>query len=257
MIESLSLSFGEKDRFAEIPFSQGARGDLRAGISLKAAGNMRPGLPESRRNREALFCALGLAARRVFACRQVHSRKVLPIRALEAGSHTLLEADGLVTDLQQAVLTVTVADCLPLFIRDKKTGAFGLLHSGWKGTGIATRAIDCMRSLYGSEPKNLEVIVGPGIGSCCYAVDEERYLRFRELFGLESASSRGNRFFLDLRKANLLLLQEMGVEDIRVVRDCTSCNPALASFRRDGPQACVHMLAVLGTFDPYTGAHHE
>jgi hypothetical protein len=45
-----------------------------------------------------------------------------------------------------------VADCLPIFVYDRRGGAFALLHSGWKGTGI---------------------------GACCYAVDAARAEGFR------------------------------------------------------------------------------
>jgi copper oxidase (laccase) domain-containing protein len=46
--------------------------------------------------------------------------------------------------------------------------------------------------------------------------------------------------------ANIRLLQDAGVEVIRMVADCTSCTPRLGSFRRQGPADYTLMLAWIG-----------
>jgi copper oxidase (laccase) domain-containing protein len=97
----------------------------------------------------------------------------------------------------------------------------------------------------GALPADLAVTLGPGIGSCCYAVDEERFARFLRVFGEGSVRRWQGRPFLDLQGANLEILRRAGVEDVAVVRSCTACTPALASFRRDGP-SFAHMLAFVG-----------
>jgi copper oxidase (laccase) domain-containing protein len=51
---------------------------------------------------------------------------------------------------------------------------------------------------------------------------------------------------LDLRGANVALLEGAGVEDIAVVGDCTCCSRALGSFRREGPERFTRMLAYMG-----------
>jgi len=67
---------------------------LRAGISLRAAGDLRLGSPA----REPFFRALGLPQESVYACRQVHSRRVLALRGKSPGEAAVVEADGLATD---------------------------------------------------------------------------------------------------------------------------------------------------------------
>jgi YfiH family protein len=227
---------------------------LRAGISLRAAGDLchpeRYAEQGDRRSAAACAEARGRFLRRLEAdpgrlryCRQVHSRKVLWVDG-DSGSE-VREADGLLTGAGSPVLAVTVADCLPIFLLDRATGAFGILHSGWRGTGILESALQLLNARAGSRPRDLMVTLGPGIGSCCYAVDGKRYESFRREFGPGSVRRSAGRLFLDLQAANLRLLEEAGVEEINVVRACTACTPVLSSYRRDGP-GFAHMLAFIG-----------
>ena len=131
----------------------------------------------------------GFAARhridreRLYGLRQVHSRNVQVIDRQTAGEIAAIEADGLLSAEADAVLSVTVADCLPIFLVDRRTGAFGVVHSGWRGTGIVREALAVLSSRFGSRPGDVTVVVGPGIGSCCYAVPEERAAFFASEYG--------------------------------------------------------------------------
>jgi hypothetical protein len=196
--------------------------------------------------RGRLFSALGTDPGRVRCVRQVHSRTVVRIDGTESADGPFPEADGMVSDLPDLLLTVTVADCLPIFLVDRRTGAFGLVHSGWKGTGIVVEAIRVMEAAYGARTADLAVTIGPGIGPCCYPVSADRYERFRAGFGPGSVQ-RGvdGGYRLDLRAANAALLEREGAGEVTVVSDCTSCNPLLGSFRRQGA-AFTRMLAFIG-----------
>lgn len=142
-------------------------------------------------------------------------------------------------------LAVTVADCMPIFLSDRAGGAHGILHSGWKGTGIVAVALDLMHSRWGTEPADLEVVLGPCIGACCYRVDEARAEAFAAQWGEAAVRIGGDGApHLDLRAANITLLQQRGVERITVVSDCTACSEILGSFRREGAQRFTRMLAV-------------
>jgi YfiH family protein len=202
--------------------------------------------------RRSFLSSLGVDHARVFFLRQIHSKKVInperdpePFKEIWKGSWP--EGDGLITGDRETVLCVSVADCLPVFLHDTHTGAFGLLHSGWKGTGIVEAAVEKMRRDLGSLPSNLRVILGPCIGPCCYNVDLQRYDLFFRRFGEKSVKKRGSEYYLDLKAANVSLLEREGVQDITIVDDCTSCNTDLGSFRRDG-DGFTHMLAVVGYF---------
>jgi YfiH family protein len=146
-----------------------------------------------------------------------------------------------------AVLSVTVADCLPVFLADRRTGAFGIVHSGWRGTGIVREALALMTTWFGSQPAEVAAVIGPGIGACCYTVPEERAVRFAAEYGSDTIQrGEDGTLRLDLRAANIHLLDGAGVQEIGVVTDCTSCSKKLGSFRRQGPAEYTLMLAWIG-----------
>lgn len=229
--------------FKGIPLDGGPR----AGISLALAGDMDLAKRHDLPWRAALFAAIGVAPDRVRCVHQVHSLRVVRIDGSEPFDGPFTDADGMVTDRPDLLLSVTVADCLPIFLADRRTGAFGLVHSGWKGTGIVVEALRLMRSAFGTRIADLAVTIGPGIGPCCYTVPAGRHQEFQARFG-PAAAPRGpdGTLRLDLRAANVSLLEREGLEQVAVVRDCTSCDPRFGSFRREGPAAFTRMLAFVG-----------
>ena len=66
---------------------------------------------------------------------------------------------------------------------------------------------------------------------------------FASRYGEAAVVRDGGPPRLDLRAANLVLLDEAGVQDVSVITECTSCTPWLGSFRRQGPEQYVLMLA--------------
>ena len=83
-------------------------------------------------------------------------------------------ADGLVTQDPDIILTLKVADCVPIFLHDPSKNIIGLVHSGWRGTveNIVLNAIQLMEK-NGTDTGDIRCILGPAIGICCYEVDEE------------------------------------------------------------------------------------
>jgi hypothetical protein len=189
------------------------------------------------------LASLGVAQSRARSVRQVHSRTVVLADGQPAGELAAAEADGMVTRREDLLLTVTVADCLPVFLHDTGTGAFAVLHSGWKGTGIVGEALRLMAEAFGTRPRDVAAALGPGIGACCYEVPAERCEEFRARFG-PGAVREPRR--LDLRAANVALLEAAGVGGVSVVEECTCCSPRLGSFRRQGTGGFTRMLAFIG-----------
>ncbi len=256
MSKSISLAGSVNGMFVEIPLGNAAapssaqgRRPVRAGISLLKAGDMSPWRADSVPRRQALLHGIGWPDWGVYAVHQAHTLKVERVSGRAPSELASLTADGLICEYGERLLTVTVADCLSIFIVDPLSGAFGIVHSGWKGTGIVREAIRRMRVELGVGPERLAVSIGPGIGPCCYGVSRERFEEFRSRFG-ETAVSRegGDEHRLDLRRANVALLEEAGVTDITVISDCTSCGRGFGSFRREGPAAFTRMMAFIGPF---------
>ncbi|MDR2159309.1 MAG: polyphenol oxidase family protein [Treponema sp.] len=256
------LDFREEPLCASFPFiyeGEAVKG-IRCLVSSRSAGNMVYSAEGPAPACGALFRTLGLEAGRVRRVRQIHSRRVLAVEGAPAADGDVPAADGMVTADRNVCLSVTVADCLPVFLYDTGSGAFGLLHSGWRGTGIVLSALALMKDRWHTRPEALAAVLGPGIGVCCYSVDEGRAAAFEGDFGgsggpwpLGPVTERrvqpegGPQWYLNLRAANARLLAAAGVRHIAVCGDCTFTGERLGSYRREG-KSYTRMMALTGYF---------
>jgi len=108
------------------------------------------------------------------------------------GMPVVPNADGLITRNPNTVLAIYVADCGPIWLADRKTGAIGLLHSGKKGTegNILTIALGQMSRHFGTHPNDVVAVLGPCIRIPDYDVD------FASQIG-EQAKNSGIGSYLD------------------------------------------------------------
>lgn len=216
-----------------------------AWLTLRSSGDMR-----SRANRLAALEAIGVDPRRVCMVRQTHSQTVVDAADLvhaesTADSDERVEADGIVSAPGGPYLAVGVGDCAPLYLADLRTGAYALLHSGWRGTGILRVAVERLAREFGSRPADLVLTIGPCISADSYVVDDARareYLRW----GDDAVVYREDRAYLDMRAANAGIARDMGIPAVSVANHCTYTTSRLGSFRREGANAYTGMLALLG-----------
>lgn len=203
---------------------------------------------------------LGTDVNRFVFTDQTHTANVRAVTERDAGKGLVRprdysDTDGLVTNVPHLVLSVFVADCVPVALVDPVHRAIGLVHSGWRGTvgRISARAVSLMRERYGTDPRDLVCAVGPSICQDCYEISEDVAQIFREEFGEQSEdilkSGRPGHDQLDLWKANRIVLREAGVREdhIAVTGICTCCNPDLlfshrASHGRRGNLGAFLML---------------
>ncbi|OGX06516.1 MAG: hypothetical protein A2Z88_04495 [Omnitrophica WOR_2 bacterium GWA2_47_8] len=171
----------------------------------------------------------------VFNIRQVHGNKVV-VASLENVRHRIEQADAVITNTPDVVISVRTADCVPIFLYDSEHHAVGLVHAGWQGTQktIVVQTIRMMNSLWATQTTELKAAFGPAIRKCCYQVGEE----FRRYFPRET-EKRPTGFYLDLVKANHSQLLSLRVkkENIFDSQTCTHCSPHLFSYRREKDQA--------------------
>jgi YfiH family protein len=105
-------------------------------------------------------------------CEQVHGNHVAVVDQTFLGKK-VSATDALVTQEKGLVLVIQTADCCPIFLYDPEEEAVGLIHSGKKGTqlDILTHTISKMREVFGTEPKNLQMALGPCIRPPFYEID--------------------------------------------------------------------------------------
>jgi YfiH family protein len=110
---------------------------------------------------------------------QQHTPTVHTLRSFEDAATDFTEpahvpGDGLITNIPGILLTVQVADCIPVLVFDPVRRAVGAFHAGWRGTvaGIVSVGVEAMRAEYGCDPANMIAAIGPGIGPASYVVGD-------------------------------------------------------------------------------------
>ena len=122
---------------------------------------------------DALAKAVGAA--HVVALTQVHGAAACVIRRGAPPPDSRPEADVLVSDAPDVAVAVRAADCVPLLMADRATGAVAAVHAGWRGTAAraCVAALTAMQREFGTHPKNIVAAIGPCIRPCCYQVGSD------------------------------------------------------------------------------------
>ena len=198
------------------------------------------------RNRARFGQAVGFAADELMTLRQVHGDRLIVItEASDLVQVRGTAGDGLITNRAHLPLAVLTADCFPVVLAAPSLPAAGILHVGRKGTvaRVVPGAISLMYKEFGMSAKAIFAAVGPGVGRCCYEVDEASAEPFVSQFGVDTGvyrPSRPGHLYLDLQQAILLQLSAAGVPSGQVwsANLCTACHSEwFYSYRRDGPRS--------------------
>ena len=140
------------------------------------------------------------------------------------------ECDGLITNEPGVGLVVFTADCTPILLHDPVTGAVGAAHAGWRGTAadIAGKTVHAMVREFGCDPADIRAAIGPNIGGCCFQTDADVPQAMYEVLG-EAAQpwirQENDKYYVNLKEINALLLRRAGVEQVEISTECTACAP--------------------------------
>ncbi|MDD7389779.1 MAG: peptidoglycan editing factor PgeF [Lachnospiraceae bacterium] len=195
------------------------------------------------------FCrAVGCDWEKAILSHQTHTVNVQAVTEdMIKPGRTLMEkkpftdVDGLITEVPEAVLVTSFADCVPLYFLDPVRHVIGLSHSGWRGTvnHMGEVTVNRMKETYGSRPEDILACIGPSICRDCYEVGPEVAEAFQTAFSGKEADqilqkNAAGKYQLDLWKANEQILLNAGIseEHIAVTNVCTCCNPELLFSHR-------------------------
>ncbi len=175
---------------------------------------------------------LGMIEQEPFYLNQVHGDKIYCLDEIDQSlTSGVLMGDAIISNIPNKNIAVFTADCLPVIIYDACLNVVGVVHAGRKGTSlkIVGKTIRRMVERYSSEPKNITVGFGPGVGGCCYEVDSECLEPFRDSYlsiDRFAIEKENKKYMLDLKMANLLDALDEGIlkENIFDCDICTVCN---------------------------------
>ncbi|MFT5794686.1 MAG: YfiH family protein [Candidatus Azotimanducaceae bacterium] len=183
------------------------------------------------RNRQLLQHQASLPATPAWLT-QVHGTGVyVPGSQLETvpGLQRPIEADAAFCQTSGQVLAIMVADCLPILICSRDGKEIAAAHAGWRG--LALGVIGQVVARFASD--DLLAWMGPAIGPCHYEVDAQVRSRFQGSTGF-AVGRDAQHWMLDLYAIARQQLQLAGVNTVSGGGECTFCDPAYYSYRRDG-----------------------
>ena len=197
--------------------------------SLNLGGSVGDDIVHVRENRIRSFSAVGRDPASLHDVWLVHGTDVVHADAPRDLALKPIQADIITTDNPRVTLFMRYADCVPLIVHDPKKGVVALAHAGWLGTvrNVARHTLAALRERYAVDPRNVRAAIGPSIGPDHYEVGVDVAEKFRASFGAQAESllePRGEKFHLNLWKANRLQLEAEGVENIETAEVCTACH---------------------------------
>jgi YfiH family protein len=179
------------------------------------------------------FCAVVLG-------NQVHGLAVARVDSAEGWIHRE-GIDGWVSTGRGILLTVTVADCIPIYLTIPGK-AIALLHAGWRGTagGILADGLSCLLRAVNASASDIVMHCGVGICGACYEVGSE------VMMGCGIPTTGPGPWNLDLRRHLATQAESLGIRRLSVSSWCSAHDRTLFYSHRASQGIDGRMVAYLG-----------
>ncbi|MCE9591245.1 MAG: peptidoglycan editing factor PgeF [Planctomycetes bacterium] len=188
-------------------------------------------------NYRRVLAAMGCPSHRHAWVHQVHGSDCITVTDANHDHHP--NADAQITCTPGVVLSIRVADCVPILLADETGRCVAAVHAGWRGVvaGVLRSTLAHFRQDMGVSPRQIIAAVGPCIGAEHFEVGPEVAEAFHRS-GLSPAvlDSPGRRPHVDLALAVTRQLFAAGIDGGRIDRtDLCSFRDAddFFSHRRD------------------------
>lgn len=168
--------------------------------------------------------AIGAAGKERCWVHQVHGGDVVFVRRGHEFSNGA-RADAMICDDPNRLLTIRIADCVPILIASHDGAVVAAVHAGWRGV-IGGAVPNTIRELRRFTTKPLLAAIGPCISATSFEVGPEVIAQFEEHFpdmpGL-TQRNEGGKGHINLRLAVQTQLQRggIGADQIDSMVGCT------------------------------------
>lgn len=230
---------------------------VKAIYTKKNAGNMSDYCPIEnqiegiqKKNRKKLMEELNLQEKQEVMAFQTHSNNVKIIDEDTNKYHYEKEEDidGFLTKRKDIAIFTFYADCLPIFVYDKKNEVIGVWHSGWPGTykEIMKNGLKMMENIYDTNIEDVLMGLGIGMQQKYYEVGIEFYDKFVEKFGKDSQlikesfkwNENNQKFHFDNTKFNEIMALNNGIKkENLIISNEDTFDEKFHSHRREGKMA--------------------
>lgn len=192
------------------------------------------------KNIEILCSDLSINSRQLARAYQCHGSSIWHAKE---GSYQE-NYDAIISTKCGVIAGVDVADCCPILLVDPIKKITAAIHAGWKGTvaQIVQKTAKELIENYQCHSKDLLAWIGPCISQTHFEVGDEVAQHFSELEKIK----KGQKFHVDLKKANFFQLQEIGINQIETSEYCTIEHNAYFYSHRKEQGITGRMMAFAG-----------
>lgn len=194
---------------------------------------------------------LGVPVGRLYFASQVHgsnARLVEPHEDREA--IMACEADAVIATASGVACAVRSADCIPILIGERRSGAVAAIHAGWRGVvrRVVGAGVARLRAAIGGDG-DLVAAIGPHISVAHFEVSDDVAAELRGASQDSDVVVTGRaKPRVDLRRTVRAQLRELGLAN-DAIDDVPGCTFGDAerffSFRRDGAISGRHLSAIV------------
>lgn len=193
---------------------------------------------------------LGVDPERIHFLSQVHGRTARTLDGNEDQRALLhVEGDALLSRAPGIACGVRSADCVPVLLADRQSGAVAAAHAGWRGAvqGVVSATVEALRALCPNP--DLIAAIGPHISRAAFEVSEDVAETILSASRDPNIVDRSQpKPHVDLRRMLRAELRGLGLNDEAIddVWGCTVLEPErFFSFRRDGKASGRHLSAIV------------
>ncbi len=161
-----------------------------------------------------------------------------------------VEGDAVCSGASGLACAVRTADCVPILVGDRQSGAVTAIHAGWRGIvrGVVEAAIASLRELVGAQGQ-LVAAIGPHIGPSAFETGEDVAAELEGCSPLKGVVERaGDKARVALGPIVAAKLEAAGVSRTQIdeLGGCTFSEPErFFSYRRDGKRSGRHLSAIV------------
>ncbi len=197
-------------------------------------------------NQQSFFKQRNLDERKIIGADLAHDDKVMIVNSATS-LRMIPNCDALITNDKNCLLTVTVADCLPIYFYDQQKQVVALAHAGWKGVlnNIAQKTALSLINNFSCNPANIKIFIGPHIQKCHFEVQGDVASQFAPKYLIETDDKK----YINLAVAIKDQLVKTGLlaDNISISSECTYClKDKYFSFRRERDKIVKAMIAYIG-----------
>ncbi|MDN4494080.1 peptidoglycan editing factor PgeF [Ureibacillus aquaedulcis] len=197
-------------------------------------------------NRQRLASSLNCGIQDFVCANQTHSANVHQVTLADKGrgaqttDDAIADTDALYTFEANTLLSTFTADCVPVIFYNETNGLTGVIHSGWQGTvkEITLKVFQQILEENQSDPKDIQVILGPALSQEKFEVDADVYEKFAALGYADDFmyfNKETNKYHIDNQLTVKKQCELAGIpsENILIDQTCTFKSEEGFSYRQD------------------------